>query len=47
MVLSAAMYLPAPVVVEYPLTQYSDTLQDVLRALSEWGAMYKEEVRKS
>src|ERR671921_1532498 len=29
-----------PVVVEYQLTEYAETLSDVLKALSEWGAMH-------
>jgi len=36
-----------PVIVEYELTGYADTLGDVLDALSEWGAMHKENVKKS
>ena len=36
-----------PVVVEYELTDYSDTLEDVLHTLSEWGAMHRERVKKS
>ncbi|MEP7110939.1 MAG: helix-turn-helix domain-containing protein [Ferruginibacter sp.] len=36
-----------PVVVEYELTDYSDTLQNVLQALSEWGAKHREKVRNS
>ncbi len=36
-----------PVVVAYELTRYSDTLGDVLEALSKWGKMHKEEVKKS
>ena len=35
-----------PVVVEYELTEYSHTLQDVMRALSEWGAMHREKIMK-
>ena len=35
-----------PVVVEYELTDYSDTLEDVLQALSDWGAMHRENVKK-
>jgi DNA-binding HxlR family transcriptional regulator len=31
-----------PVVVKYELTEYSETLQDVIRALSEWGAMHRQ-----
>ena len=36
-----------PVVVEYELTEYADTLAAVLQALSEWGAHHKERVRNS
>jgi DNA-binding HxlR family transcriptional regulator len=40
--------LPAmPVVVEYELTEYAETLNGVLQALSEWGAMHKDKVRKN
>ena len=41
------VFTSTPVVVEYELTEYADTLEDVLHALSEWGAMHKEAVRKS
>lgn len=41
------VYTGTPVIVEYELTEYSDTLGDVLQTLSEWGAMHKETVRKS
>ena len=36
-----------PVVVEYELTDYAATLGDVLGALSKWGAMHRENVKKS
>jgi DNA-binding HxlR family transcriptional regulator len=36
-----------PVIVEYELTKYADTLGGVLDKLSEWGAMHRENVRKS
>src|SRR5688572_30623444 len=36
-----------PVIVEYELTEYSETLSSVLQSLSEWGAMHREKVRKS
>lgn len=36
-----------PVVVEYELTEYADTLGGVLDQLSKWGAMHRENVRKS
>ncbi len=36
-----------PVVVEYELTEYADTLSGILDQLSQWGAMHRENVRKS
>ena len=36
-----------PVVVEYELTDYCETLNELLHALSTWGAMHKETVKKS
>ena len=36
-----------PVIVEYELTKYADTLSGVLDKLSEWGAMHRDNVRKS
>src|SRR5215218_3784306 len=36
-----------PVIVEYELTDYADTLSGVLKALSDWGAMHKLKIRKS
>src|SRR5688572_4903320 len=41
------VYTGTPVVVEYELTEYAETLSTVLQSLSEWGAMHKEQVRKS
>lgn len=41
------VFTGTPVVVEYELTEYSETLSDVLQALSEWGAMHRETVKKS
>ena len=41
------VFTSTPVVVEYELTEYADTLGEVLQALSEWGAMHREKVRKS
>jgi len=34
-----------PVVIEYVLTDYSETLDEVLTALVKWGAMHREKVR--
>ncbi len=36
-----------PVTVEYELTDYSDTLGDVLQSLSEWGFAHRERIKKS
>jgi DNA-binding HxlR family transcriptional regulator len=41
------VFTGTPVVVEYELTEYCDTLTDVLNALSTWGAMHRETVKKS
>lgn len=41
------VFTSTPVVVEYELTDYADTLGDVLDTLSKWGAMHRENVRKS
>lgn len=35
-----------PVVVEYRLTPYADTLGDVLVSLREWGTMHRDKIRK-
>ena len=39
------VYAETPVVVEYELTQYSETLEPVLKALSEWGAQHRAYVQ--
>ena len=41
------VFTGTPVVVEYELTEYAETLGGVLQALSEWGAKHKEIVKKS
>lgn len=41
------VFTGTPVVVEYELSEYAETLSEVLLALSEWGAMHKEKVKKS
>lgn len=41
------VFASTPVVVEYELTDYADTLKDVLDALSKWGAMHRENVKLS
>lgn len=40
------VYDTAPVSVEYQLTDYSYTLKDVVVALSKWGKMHREMIRK-
>jgi DNA-binding HxlR family transcriptional regulator len=41
------VFTTTPVVVEYELTEYSDSLQGILHELSKWGASHREKVRKS
>jgi DNA-binding HxlR family transcriptional regulator len=41
------VFTGTPVVVEYELSEYAETLDGVLKALSEWGAMHREAVKKS
>ena len=41
------VFTGTPVVVEYELSTYAATLNGVLGALSEWGAMHRQNVRKS
>ena len=40
------VYTDFPVVVEYELTPYSETLHDVMRSLSEWGAKHRARIKK-
>lgn len=39
------VYPNIPVTVEYELTEYSQTLDNVLEALAQWGTMHKEKIR--
>ena len=41
------VFTTTPVVIEYELTDYAETLDSVLHSLSEWGAMHRETVKKS
>jgi DNA-binding HxlR family transcriptional regulator len=41
------VFTGTPVIVEYELTDYSDTLGEVLDSLSNWGAKHKEQIKKS
>jgi len=40
------VYDEKPVAVEYELTDYSDSLGDVLLSLSTWGAKHRDKIRK-
>ena len=40
------VHTQTPVVVEYQITDYADTLKDVLFALSEWGKMHRAKIRR-
>jgi DNA-binding HxlR family transcriptional regulator len=40
------VHTQTPVVVEYQLTDYADTLGDVLQSLASWGAMHRDKLRK-
>jgi DNA-binding HxlR family transcriptional regulator len=39
------VFTQTPVIVEYELTEYSDSLGTVLTALSDWGIMHREKIR--
>jgi DNA-binding HxlR family transcriptional regulator len=36
-----------PVIVEYELTDYAETLDSVLTALSEWGMLHRQKIRNT
>lgn len=40
------VYTKTPVVVEYELTEYSNTLGEVLHALREWGMNHRDKIRR-
>jgi DNA-binding HxlR family transcriptional regulator len=40
------VHTQTPVVVEYQITDYANTLNDVLLSLSEWGKMHRAKIRK-
>jgi len=40
------IYDTTPVVVEYERTPYSDTLKEVVTALSNWGAMHRQNIKQ-
>ena len=39
------VYTSTPVVIEYELTSYSNSLDHVLRSLIEWGMMHRSKIR--
>ena len=41
------VFTGTPVIVEYELSGYAETLNEVLHSLSEWGAMHRQSVKKS
>jgi DNA-binding HxlR family transcriptional regulator len=38
------IYTQSPVIVEYELTEYSKTLEEVLTALHKWGSMHRNKI---
>jgi DNA-binding HxlR family transcriptional regulator len=40
------VYTDIPVVIEYELTDYSDSLDTVIQSLIEWGEMHRERIRQ-
>lgn len=41
------VFTGTPVIVEYELSPYAETLDGVLQSLSEWGSIHRENVKKS
>ncbi len=41
------VYTETPIVIEYELTDYAITVQPVLNALAEWGAMHRRKIRQA
>ena len=42
-----SVFTGTPVIVDYELTDYAATLNDVLESLGKWGAMHRETVKNS
>lgn len=40
------IYAQTPVIVEYELTEYSDTLNDMLGSMIVWGSQHRDKIRK-
>jgi DNA-binding HxlR family transcriptional regulator len=41
------VYTDTPIVIEYELTDYAITVNPVLQALAEWGAMHRRKIRQA
>ena len=41
------VFTGTPVIIEYELSDYAETLDGVLKSLSDWGTMHRENVKKS
>ena len=44
--ITRVVHTGTPVVVEYQITEYADTLDGVLTSLSSWGAMHRDKLRR-
>jgi len=44
--ITRVVHTGTPVVVEYQITEYADTLGEVLNSLSSWGAMHRDKLRR-
>jgi len=40
------VHTQSPVVVEYQITDYAGTLNEVLQALAEWGTRHRDKIRR-
>ena len=40
------VHAQTPVIVEYQITKYADTLEEVFLALANWGTMHRDKIRK-
>jgi DNA-binding HxlR family transcriptional regulator len=41
------VFTGTPVIVEYELSEYAETLNGVLQALSEWGEVHRKKIKES
>lgn len=39
------VYIKTPVIIEYELTKYSESVKKIVEALSEWGATHRNKIR--